>query len=62
MKVSARFAPPAESEPLPEHIQTWVEETNAGLRPLATPVYDAEGPKLVIEVRGDAASSVRHWA
>lgn len=64
MKVSARYADPAAaSEPLPEQVQQWVDETNAGQGsgPCAIPSYSGER-KLVVEIDGERSSAVRHWA
>lgn len=64
MKVSAHYADPAAaSEPLPEQVRQWVEETNAGDGPglAAVPAYHGE-KELVIEIDGERPSAVRHWA
>ena len=64
MKVSAHYADSAAaSEPLPEHVQVWVDEENAGrgARPFTTPAYNGE-KKLVLVVEGTAPAAAQHWA
>ena len=64
MKVSARYQDPAlAGEPLPEHVQAWVDDMNAGrlLSPYTFPAYHGER-KFVVEIAGEAPSAARHWA
>jgi hypothetical protein len=63
MRVSARWADES-TEPLPDDVQTWVDEVDAGIREWnQPPAFEATDAKILLTFDGGGGdSNQRHWA
>lgn len=63
MRVSARWAD-GSTEPLPDDVQTWVDEVNAGLREWNQPLaFEPTDTTIVLTFDGgESGPRQQHWA